>query len=68
VTRFEIRTASGSAVREDAPDEATALGQALERGELEDGADGSIELADELPVGYYGEDPEAPAVEYGDHV
>lgn len=60
MSRFEIRLPdSGSALRVDAPDAFIALEQAIDAGHLADGDEGSIEPADELPVGLYGDDPEA---------
>lgn len=57
-SRFEIRSATLS-VREDAADELDAIEQAVEQGHLVDGDEVSVEPADELPVGWYGDDPEA---------
>ena len=60
MSRFEIRMPdSGSALRVDAPDVFMALEQAVEAGDLADGAEGSVEPAEALPVGLYGDDPEA---------
>ena len=60
MSRFEIRMPdSGSALRVDAPDVFMALEQAVESGHLADGAEGSVEPAEALPVGLYGDDPEA---------
>lgn len=58
MSRFEIRSATLS-VREDAEDEAAALSQAVDRGFVHDGDVVTVEPADELPVGWYGDDPEA---------
>jgi hypothetical protein len=59
MSRFEIRLPdSGSALRVDAPDVFLALEQAVDAGHLADGDEGSIEPAEELPVGLYGDDPE----------
>ena len=60
MSRFEIRMPdSGSALRVDAPDVFMALEQAVEAGHLADGAEGSVEPAEALLVGLYGDDPEA---------
>lgn len=60
MTRFEIRGRHGAlSVREDAADELGAVEQALEQGLVADGDVVTVEPADELPVGWYGEDPEA---------
>lgn len=59
MTRFEIRRADGVAIREDAVDELDAIEQAVAQGHLAEGDGGSVEPADQLPVGWYGDDPEA---------
>lgn len=59
MSRFEIRAAGAVVVREDADDELGAVEQAVEHGLLAEGDVVTVEPADELPIGWYGEDPEA---------
>lgn len=60
MNRWQITGREGAlSVREDADDEAAALGQAIEQGYVSDGDEVIVEPAGELPVGWYGDDPEA---------
>ena len=57
MSTFDVRTARGLTIRAEADDEFAAFEQAADY--LDEGDEGIVESADNVPVGLDGDDPEA---------